>query len=208
MNLPKFTASDIPLFNGIVSDLFPGVDLPPSDYDVMDAALKKASAFLGLQATENNLMKSIQLCETLFVRHGLMIVGLPPAGKTSVMNTLACAMEILFKKKQFLEDGGGGKGGNNGGKNGIGNENDDDIDIFLPVVKSILNPKSVPKTQLYGSFHEATHEWNDGVLAIAVRKASNEENQSKRQWIILGEIVMGFSQKKILKRLDYLLITK
>ena len=32
MNVPKMTAVDLPLFNGIVADLFPGVDTPVIDY--------------------------------------------------------------------------------------------------------------------------------------------------------------------------------
>ena len=32
MNIAKLSAVDVPLFNGIVSDLFPGVESPVIDY--------------------------------------------------------------------------------------------------------------------------------------------------------------------------------
>ena len=32
MNIPKLTSADLPLFNGIIADLFPGVETSNVDY--------------------------------------------------------------------------------------------------------------------------------------------------------------------------------
>jgi dynein heavy chain, axonemal len=91
VNLCKFLSDDVPLFRGIVSDLFMGVELPKADYTLMERAMKETAAEMNLQPTEYFLSKTIQLYEMIVVRHGLMIVGHPFSAKTSSYKLLAGA---------------------------------------------------------------------------------------------------------------------
>jgi dynein heavy chain len=78
-----FPLQDVPLFEGIVADLFPGVDLPPPDRGELLEALCVELKLRNLQATDWYLEKLIQLYEMILVRHGLMLVGPPFGGKSS-----------------------------------------------------------------------------------------------------------------------------
>ena len=46
-----------------------------------------------------------------------------------------------------------------------------------------LNPKAVTLRELYGSFDALSHEWHDGLLAVAYRSAATHEGAG-RQWIV------------------------
>ena len=52
VNLPKFLSIDLPLFEGIISDLFPGISRPDIDYGALMQSLKLASEEAGLQPVE------------------------------------------------------------------------------------------------------------------------------------------------------------
>lgn len=52
-------------------------------------------ARLNLQAESELILKCVQLYETIKVRHGLMLVGLPFAGKTTCYRVLAAALGDL-----------------------------------------------------------------------------------------------------------------
>ena len=88
VNLPKFTSNDIPLFKGITNDLFPGVKLPEQDYEKLIEMMKVSCINNNVQPKDIFIDKCIQLYETIMVRHGLMVVGDPYAGKSTVIKTL------------------------------------------------------------------------------------------------------------------------
>ncbi len=62
-NVPKFTSSDIPLFQGIVGDLFPGTKLPDAADDELRRALRITCERTGLAPEPIFIEKCLQLYE-------------------------------------------------------------------------------------------------------------------------------------------------
>ena len=88
VNLPKFLSHDIELFNGIISDLFPNVKPQTVDYGALLTAIHANMVRMNLQPEPSFVTKVLQLYETITVRHGLMLVGLPFAGQETNFDQL------------------------------------------------------------------------------------------------------------------------
>ena len=56
---------DVPLFEGIISDLFPGTNWPNPNYGALMDAMVDNCRKMGLQATEWYLKKIIQVSNTV-----------------------------------------------------------------------------------------------------------------------------------------------
>ena len=52
INVPKFLDFDLPLFNGIITDLFPGVEPPEVDYEDLLGAVGEACKDMKLQMVD------------------------------------------------------------------------------------------------------------------------------------------------------------
>lgn len=95
VNVPKFLADDLPLFENIILDLFPGVDRPDQVYGGLVPSIEKTCQKENLQTAEIFMTKIIQLYDTIQVRHGLMIVGPTGGGKTCNWKVLSKAISAL-----------------------------------------------------------------------------------------------------------------
>ena len=82
MNLPKFLAEDVVLFDNLFMDLFPEVEEPEVDTDALQIAIEQTLVKRGLQLDENVVVKIMQLYKSKVTRHGNMLVGATMSGKT------------------------------------------------------------------------------------------------------------------------------
>nr|CAH8846959.1 unnamed protein product [Trichobilharzia regenti] len=156
VNLPKFLSHDIPLFRGIISDLFPGIVLPEADYSIFLAEVHKVCQERNIQSVKFFTEKIIQTYEMMIVRHGFMLVGEPFGSKTTVLHTLATVMTRL---------------------------NESGHDEYEKVIYRTINPKAITMGQLFGEFDPVSHEWTDGVTANTFREFASTDTPD-RKWVI------------------------
>jgi dynein heavy chain len=158
-NMPKFVFEDVPLFLGLINDLFPGLDCPRVAYPVLKKCIEDDMLAHNLNCSDEEVYnwqvdKIIQMYETILVRHTCMIVGPTGGSKSVVLDTLMRA-ELPA--------------------------------VNVKVVMFRLNPKAQTVNELYGVMDPETRDWQDGVLSKIFRTNNqplgpNQENEVR--WII------------------------
>jgi len=157
-NVPKFLSHDLPLFQGIIQDLFPQVEIPKIEYKDLERAIHEQLDIEKLQKPKLFLTKILQLMETMKVRHGVMLVGVTGTGKTKCYSILSKALAQLNKE-------------------GSQDYWHKQVNLYK------LNPKSVTMNALFGFTNILTNEWTDGIVAKIVRDAVVDTTDYKK-WII------------------------
>lgn len=86
---------DVPLFTGLIGDLFPGLDCPRVGYPSFNGAVEESLREGKYILNGHQVDKVVQLYETMLTRHTTMVVGNTGGGKSVVINTLASAQTKL-----------------------------------------------------------------------------------------------------------------
>ncbi|XP_028130568.2 dynein beta chain, ciliary-like [Diabrotica virgifera virgifera] len=87
-NIPKIITDDVPVFMGLIGDLFPALDVPRKRDLDFEKMVKKSALDLKLQPEEGFILKIVQLEELFAVRHSVFIIGFAGTGKSMVWKTL------------------------------------------------------------------------------------------------------------------------
>lgn len=87
MNMPKFVFEDVPLFLGLIGDLFPNMNIERKPYEKADQINTIYENF-NYKPLPVQMDKVVQLYETMITRHTTMVVGPTGAGKSAVIGVL------------------------------------------------------------------------------------------------------------------------
>ncbi|XP_078257485.1 dynein axonemal heavy chain 17-like [Rhinoraja longicauda] len=102
-NIPKIVTDDLPVFMGLIGDLFPALDVPRKRDLDFEQIVKQSVLELHLQPEDNFVLKIIQLEEILQVRHSVFIVGNAGSGKSQVMRSLRTTYLNLKRKAVMID---------------------------------------------------------------------------------------------------------
>ena len=159
MNMPKFVFEDVPLFRGLLDDLFPGLDCPRVTQETLKVEVVNELERLQMHHSDEECFdqqvdKIIQLYETNLTRHTTMVVGPTGGGKSTAIDILKASM----------------------------------LPALNVVVKLyVFNPKAQTVDELYGIMDPATRDWTDGILSRVFRDINlplppGKENENR--WIL------------------------
>lgn len=164
MNLPKFIAEDVVLFDNLFIDLFPDCDEPENDNDDLQIAIEEALMRRNLQLNENLVVKIMQLYESGVTRHGNMLVGATLSGKTRCWEVLIDALCALNQEEK---------------ERGV-----KDNFKYQAVKPEVINPKAVSVDELYGyTDDQQPPQWHDGILSSVLKRICQEKVEQR--WMLL-----------------------
>jgi len=209
MNASKLVEEDVALFEGLLSDLFPNMEMPSLNYSLLKNEIERQLSLSGLQVHDHLVQKIIQLYETKNTRHGNMLVGETCSGKSTAWKILAKSLTSLAEREKEEKErerererernrtseerkneglppatSSSSAASSSAASSSTASSFSSASSSFQPVDIHILNPKSIDVKELFGYYDPSTKEWHDGVLSRMMRRVCNDESK-KEKWVML-----------------------
>ncbi|XP_015248307.1 PREDICTED: dynein heavy chain 9, axonemal [Cyprinodon variegatus] len=102
-NIPKIVTEDMPVFMGLIGDLFPSLEVPRKRDLDFEKHVKQSLLDLKLQPEENFILKVVQLEELLAVRHSVFVIGNAGTGKSQVMRSLQRTYQNMKRRPVWAD---------------------------------------------------------------------------------------------------------
>ncbi|TMS22374.1 hypothetical protein E3U43_012639 [Larimichthys crocea] len=102
-NIPKIVTDDMPVFMGLIGDLFPALDVPRKRDLDFEKHVKESILDLKLQAEDNFVLKVVQLEELLAVRHSVFVIGNAGTGKSQVLKSLQRTYQNMKRRPVWAD---------------------------------------------------------------------------------------------------------
>ncbi|KAM9287928.1 LOW QUALITY PROTEIN: dynein axonemal heavy chain 11 [Cariama cristata] len=163
--LPKVVTDDIPVFMGLISDLFPTLDVLRKRNLQFEQTVKQFTLELLLQAEESFIFKVVTLEELLAV-HDSLSLEMWKLEELQCNNTLfrpsSQPRDVQWQSSNVV----------------LKVLHHRCVNMKQKPVWDDLNPKVLTADELFG-FIRATREWNDGFLSSLLRKQANITHGAK-----------------------------
>jgi len=93
--LPKLAAEDVQRFDGLIKDIFPGVELISLSDEALERAIRESIVEMNLEVVPEQVEKVLQLHMACVQRMGVIIVGPSGSGKSTLWRVLVAAYKKL-----------------------------------------------------------------------------------------------------------------
>ncbi|KAL8445805.1 hypothetical protein Emed_005361 [Eimeria media] len=168
--VPRLISDDVPIFSGIVAETFPQQCVNLAKDNSTKTAIEEMLQQQRLQAPPSFVEKALQLYETQLIRHGILLVGAPGVGKTTL---LSCLSGVISRIQQTHESAPQAQ-----------DHAEDRIEGEPACEVLRVNPKALQESALFGRMDPSSKEWLDGIVSAHIREAVASSRDSPL-WIVL-----------------------
>ncbi|KAL8455590.1 hypothetical protein Emag_000585 [Eimeria magna] len=156
--VPRLISDDVPIFSGIVAETFPQQRVNLAIDNSTKIAIEEMLQQKHLQAPPSFVERALQLYETQLIRHGILLVGAPGVGKTTLLSCLSAVISRIQKTHEsapLAQDHA---------------DNRIESESACEVLR--VNPKALQESALFGRMDPSSKGWLDGIVSADLGSAS------------------------------------